>query len=170
YFSISNLPAYDYDSTYSVSVEVQRNNVWLGYQGPACLVSSPAILTEGGPATITQCGTQIASVNTLIASPSIQGVTGYRFRVTNVGDPLAPNQVQDIDRSVNWFILSMHENFTYGGLYLVEVALRGTSGDYTDYGSPCEIMAPAVTTLIDCNAVVLLGTTLVAAQRVQYAT
>nr|MBF0694650.1 T9SS type A sorting domain-containing protein [Flavobacterium sp.] len=170
YFSISNLPAYDYASTYSVSVEVQRNNVWLGYQGPACLVSSPAILTEGGPATITQCGTQIASVNTLIASPSIQGVTGYRFRVTNVGDPLAPNQVQVIDRSVNWFKLSMLETFTYGGLYLVEVAVKGTSGDYTDYGSPCEIMAPPVPSLVDCNAIVPLGTSLVAAQSLQYAT
>src|SRR5690606_27720958 len=115
-------------------------------------------------------GTQIASVNTLIASPSIQGVTGYRFRITNVSDPLAPNQVQVLDRTVHWFKLSMLDTFTYGGIYLVEVAVRGTSGNYTDFGSPCEIMAPAVPTLIDCNAVVPLGTTLVAAQSVQYAT
>src|SRR5690606_30398682 len=170
YFSLSNLPAYDYASTYSVSVEVQLNNIWLGYEGASCLISSPAILSEGGPATITQCGTQIASVNTLIASPSIQGVTGYRFRITNVSDPLAPNQVQVLDRTVYWFKLSMLDTFTYGGIYLVEVAVRGTSGNYTDFGSPCEIMAPAVPTLIDCNAVVPLGTTLVAAQSVQYAT
>ncbi|NMH26432.1 hypothetical protein, partial [Flavobacterium silvaticum] len=38
YFSFTNMASYDYASTYSIQVELQRNGTWLGYYGTACQV------------------------------------------------------------------------------------------------------------------------------------
>jgi hypothetical protein len=147
------LSSYNYARTYSVRVEIQRNGVWLGYYGASCLVSTPAVLNPGGPATVnpSQCGGVIPTISTLIATTSLPNVTGYRFRVTNATDPTAPNQVQVIERGVfNWFALTMLSNFNYGTTYLVEVSIR-TNGAYSAYGSPCAVTSPAVPMLVQCD-------------------
>jgi hypothetical protein len=170
YFTFSQLASYDYATTYSISVELQRNNVWLGYTGEACQVSTPAILSEGGSAQITQCGQTLQSINTLIVTASLPGVTGYRFRITNLSDPSAPNQVQTIDRGhISWFKLSMLASFNYGTTYKVEVAVK-TTGDYSAFGSPCSVTAPLVPTLSNCGATIATSGSLVTAPSMQYAT
>ena len=162
WFSLTMLPQYDYATTYSIRVMVQRNGVWLGYYGPACQVSSPAILDAGGAAQISasQCGITLATINTLIATNSIPNTTGYRFRVTNLTDSSAPNQVQTIDRTLHWFALTMLPTYTYGTTYLIEVAVK-TNGDYSGYGSPCTISTPAVPTLTNCGATIATSGTLI---------
>ncbi|HEX9979605.1 MAG TPA: GEVED domain-containing protein, partial [Flavobacterium sp.] len=74
WFSLNMLASYDYATTYSVRVQIQKNGIWLGYYGPACLVSSPAILDPGGAAQVaaSQCGITLPSISTLIATNSIQ--------------------------------------------------------------------------------------------------
>ena len=162
YFSLPQLASYDYATTYSVRVEVQRNGVWLGYYGSSCLVSSPAVLAPGGAAQVnpSQCGITLATMNTLIATTSLAGVTGYRFRVTNMTDPTAPNQVQTIDRTLHWFSLPMLTKYTYGTTYLIEVAVK-TSGAYSGFGSPCSVTTPAVPALTNCGGVIAAGTSYV---------
>ena len=162
WFSLTMLGQYDYATTYSIRVQVQRNGVWTGYYGPACQVSSPAILDAGGAAQISasQCGITLATINTLIATNSIPNTTGYRFRVTNLTDPSAPNQVQTIDRTLHWFALTMLPTYTYGTTYLIEVAVK-TNGEYSGYGSSCTISTPAVPTLISCGTTIASAGTLV---------
>ena len=162
WFSLTMLAQYDYATTYSIRVQIQRNGVWLGYYGPACQVSSPAILDAGGAAQISasQCGITLATINTLIATNSIPNTTGYRFRVTNLTDPSAPNQVQVLDRNLHWFALTMLPTYTYGTTYLIEVAVK-TNGVYTGFGSPCTISTPAVPTLTNCGATVATAGTLI---------
>jgi hypothetical protein len=156
YFSPTMLASYNYATTYSIRVEIERNGVWLGYFGTSCLVSTPAVLAPGGAATITpgQCGNTLASISTLIATTSLANVTGYRFRVTNGTDPSAPNQVQIIDRgAMNWFALTMLPTYNYGTTYLVEVSIK-TNGVYSAFGSPCAVTAPAVPMLSNCGQAV----------------
>ncbi|RZJ66950.1 MAG: T9SS type A sorting domain-containing protein [Flavobacterium sp.] len=146
-FQLTALATYDYATTYSISVMVRRNGVWLNYYGPSCLVSTPAVLDPGGAASVTpsQCGITLTNISTLIATTSLQGVTGYRFRVTNTTDPTAPNQVQELDRATHWFSLPMLATYAYGTTYTVEVALKtGSSTTYSGYGAPCTITTPAV--------------------------
>lgn len=165
YFSPTMLSSYNYAETYSVRVEIQRDGVWLGYYGPACLVSTPNVLQPGGLASIvpTQCGNQIATISTLIATTSLANVTGYRFRVTNASDITAPNQVQTIDRgSLHWFSLPMLTTFNYGTTYLIEVAVR-TNGVYSDYGSPCAVTSPSVPMLNMCGQTIPTKGTLISA-------
>jgi len=155
YFTLTMLPSYHYDTTYSVRIMVQYNGVWLGYYGPTCNVSSPYVLVPGGAAMVnpSQCGSVLPTIDTHIETTSLHNATGYRFRVTNVSDPSAPNQVQIIDRSIQWFALTMLPSYNYGATYTVEVAIR-TTGDYSSYGSPCSVSAPPAPSLTNCGVVV----------------
>ncbi|SCY67226.1 T9SS type A sorting domain-containing protein [Flavobacterium caeni] len=170
-FRMNMFASYDYAATYSVDIEVQMNGVFVGYYGPSCTVSTPAILAPGGAAQVTpsQCGITLAGMNTLIATSSLAGVTGYRFRVTNLTDTSAPNQVQTIDRTLHWFSLPMLATYTYGTTYRIEVAMR-TNGDYTAFGNPCTVTTPAVPTLVPCGGTIETANSFVTTTSLQHAT
>jgi hypothetical protein len=165
HFTMPEFPSYAYATTYTVEIELQRAGVWLGYYGSSCQVSTPAVLAEGGAASVSpsQCGATLEKINTLIATTSLQGITGYRFRITNLTDPFGPNAVQVLDRTQNWFSLQMLTRYNYGTTYRIEVAVKST-GTYGGYGSPCEVNSPASPTLTNyCGATVPSKTTAVAA-------
>ncbi|RYZ49711.1 MAG: hypothetical protein EOP49_15675, partial [Sphingobacteriales bacterium] len=153
YFTFTNMSSYDYASTYSITVELQRNNVWLGYYGPACKISTPALLDSpngSGSINPSQCGIQIPTISTLIATPSLQGATAYKFRITNATDAQAPGQVQEIERVQNYFALTMLPHYFYGTTYTVEVAIK-TNGQFSIYGAPCAISTPGVPMINNCD-------------------
>ena len=164
HFMMTQFPVYAYATTYTIDIQLQRAGIWQASWGTACIVSTPPILEEGGAGTVSpsQCGITLPKINTLIASGSIQGVTGYRFRVTNLTDPLGPNAVQTIDRTQNWFSLQMLTRYNYGTTYRIEVAVKLT-GAYGGYGSPCEVSSPPPPSLANCGAVIALGTSTVSA-------
>jgi hypothetical protein len=155
WFTLTMLSSYDYGATYSIRVEVQYNGTWLGYYGTACLVSSPAVIAPEGGAQVTgeQCGSTLPTITTIVMTNSIPNATGYRFRITNMNHPLAPSQVQVLDRSIRWFNFTMLPKYNYGTTYQVEVAVKTTSG-YSAFGNPCMISTPAVPTLTNCGATV----------------
>jgi hypothetical protein len=156
WFSLPMLANYDYATTYAIDVQLQRNGVWLGYYGPVCNVSSPAVLSSGGSAQIvgTQCGSTLPAIYSTISTNGMTGVTGYRFRITNMTDISAPNQIQVIDRGGSqWFTLPMLATYAYGTQYMIEVAVK-TTGTYGGYGSPCVVSSPPAPMLINCGATI----------------
>ncbi len=163
WFALTMLQNYDYATTYSVRVMVQRNGVWLGYYGPACTISTPNVLAQGGAAQIQslQCGSTLEAINSLIAASSIPNVTKYRFRVTNITDGTVANPVQVLDRNLHWFAMTMLPTYNYGTTYLVEVAIQ-TNGVFSQYGSPCTITTPEVPMLTVCGTQIPSSGTLVA--------
>jgi hypothetical protein len=163
HFTIPQFPSYDYATTYTVEIQLQRAGIWQTAWGAPCLVSTPAILEEGGAASISasQCGIILTKINTLIATTSIPGVTGYRFRIMNLTDPLSSQAVQQIDRTQNWFSLPMLGRYNYGTTYRIEVAVK-TTGTYSGFGAPCEVSSPYVPMLVNCGASVAHGTTPIA--------
>jgi chitodextrinase len=170
YFSLTALASYQYQRAYSVRVMVQRNGVWLGYYGASCTVSTPQVLVPGGAATInpSQCNSVLPTIGTLIAATSLPKVTGYKFRVTNISDPSAPNQVQIIERShLHWFSLPMLANFNYGTTYTVEIAIR-TTDDYSPYGASCSITTPPVPSLTNCGGAIATENTMITTASINY--
>lgn len=163
HFTMPQFASHDYATTYTIEIELQRAGVWLGYYGTACQISTPAILDEGGAAAISpsQCGITLEKISALIATTSLPGVTGYRFRVSNLTDPLGPNAVQTLDRTQNWFSLQMLSRYNYGTLYRIEVAVK-TTGDFGGFGAPCEVSSPLVPALTNCGGSVSSRTTPVA--------
>ena len=163
HFTMQMFGSYNYATTYTIDIELQRNGVWLGYYGPTCQISTPAILAEGGASAVSalQCGITLPKINTLIATTSIQGVTGYRFRITNLTDLVGPNPVQTVTRTLNWFTLQMLTRYNYGTTYRIEVAVK-TTGDFGGYGSPCEISSPPSPSLTNCEATIATNNTIIA--------
>lgn len=164
HFGMTAFASYQYAATYTIDVQLQRDGVWQNSWGPACTIGTPAILAQGGQGAVipAQCGATLERINTLIATTSLSGVTGYRFRITNLTDPLGPNAVQILDRVVHWFGLHMLPRYNFGTVYRVEVAVK-TTGDFGLYGNPCEVSSPAVPSIENyCGATVPAITTNVA--------
>jgi len=159
HFQLTQLASYEYATTYEISVQVRRNGIWLNYYGPACQISTPAVLDEGGAVAVnpSQCGIVLPTISTLVATTSLPRVTGYRFRITDT----ETNTVQTIDRNHNWFSLTMLESYLYGRTYSVEVAIK-TNGDYSQFGQPCTVSSPALPTLTNCGGSINTATTLIA--------
>ncbi len=156
WFALNMLADYEYATTYTISVELQKAGVWLGYYGSSCGVSSPAILSAGGALQVnpSQCGTTLAGMGSVIATTPMSGATGYRFRVTDVTpNATGDNLIQVKDRSYHWFTLPMLTRYNYGSTYMVEVSVKTTAG-YSAYGTPCYVSTPAVPVLASCGAVV----------------
>jgi hypothetical protein len=161
-FSFTSLPVYDYATTYSIRVMVQRNGIWLNYYGESCLVATPAITAPGGAAQVnpSQCGIELATINTLIATTSLPGVAQYRFRVTDLTDTDGPYTVQILDRPLQWFNLKMLDRYNYGTTYSIEVAVRTNgSSNFTGFGAPCLVYTPAVPLINQCDQVIATAST-----------
>ncbi len=162
WFRLTFLNTYEYNTTYSVAVEVQLNGVWLGYNGNICTISTPNITgaqAQSGVKDI-QCGTTLPGIYSSIGANLLSGVTNYKFKVTNMTNALAPNAVQIIERPSGWFALNMLQSYNYGTTYKVEVAVK-TTEDYGDYGHACTISTPAVPQLAMCGAAVPLDNAVV---------
>jgi hypothetical protein len=163
WFALNMLANYDYATTYTISVELQKAGIWLGYYGTTCAVSSPAILSPTGALQVnpSQCGATLASIGSVVSTTPVSGATGYRFRVTDVTPgATGSNLIQVKDRSYHWFTLPMLTRFNYGSTYLVEVAVKTTAG-YSAYGSACTVITPAAPTLVNCGTIVPTASSLV---------
>ncbi|SCY77572.1 T9SS type A sorting domain-containing protein, partial [Flavobacterium caeni] len=171
HFTIPQFPSHAYATTYTVEIQLQRAGIWQASWGASCLVSTPAILVDGGAGSVnpSQCGITLASINTLIATTSLQGVTGYRFRISDLTNPTGPNAVQTIDRTQNWFSLQMLARYNYGTEYRIEVAVK-TTGTFGGYGAACELSSPAAPTLVNCGGTVAAKHTPIASTSVSGAT
>jgi hypothetical protein len=162
WFAFNMLSAYDYNTPYTISVQVQKDGVWTGYYGATCTVNSPNIAATGvmqiNPS---QCGATLATLGTVIATTPVAGATGYKFRITNTtANATGTNMVQEITRSNHWFTLAMLSRYNYGSSYTVEVAVK-TTGAFTPYGNACTVYSPSAPTLASCGQTVATATTLV---------
>ena len=69
-----------YNTTYTISVSVKKNDIWGGY-GDECTVTTPAF--PNTKIVETQCGNYITNINSTIAANPLTGASGYRFKVVN---------------------------------------------------------------------------------------
>ena len=162
WFAFNMLSSYDYNTPYTISVQVQKDGVWTGYYGATCTVNSPNIAATGvmqiNPS---QCGMTLPTIGTVIATTPVAGATGYKFRITNTtANAMGNNLVQEITRTNHWFTLGMLSRYNYGSSYTVEVAVK-TTGAFTPYGNACTVYSPSAPTLASCGQTVATATTLV---------
>ena len=123
-----------YNTTYTISVAVKKNNVW-GEYGEECTVTTPE-----SPAKIqeAQCGTTLAGLNSPIFSIAKYGATGYRFEITNGGT------VYTYDSVKNYFRLPEVNGplAKYGESFSIRVSIQ-LYGLWQPYGASCTINTPA---------------------------
>ena len=81
WFRLTSLPGGPFfNTTYTISVAVKKNNVWSDF-GDECSVTTPtAPLSK---LIDRQCGTTLASINTYISPYRLWNNTGFRYKVVN---------------------------------------------------------------------------------------
>ena len=123
-------------------------------------------ITTVGPAHVAdnQCNGTVTTFDAGIFSSFVQGATAYRFRVTSASG------TQVIETGNPYFRLNMLNSYNYGISYTVDVSVM-VSGNWTDYGYPCTVMATVPSTrLVNCGATVSNFTTGIYANIVNQAT
>lgn len=135
WFRLTSLPGGTfYNTTYTISVAVKRNNVW-GEYGYACAVTTPAY-----PATKIQngqCGSTLSALNSLISANTVTNISGYRFKVVNGAT------TETIETTSRWFRLtSLPNGAFYNTTYTISVATK-YNGVCGEYGEECMITTPA---------------------------
>ena len=156
-FNLTMLTTYNYSTTYSIEVQLQRNGIWLGYYGNACSITTPssAVSNTSSALIASQCGITLATITTSITTPTKSGAKGYKFRVIN----LRTGFVQEVIKNKNWFALTDLSQYTYGDTYTVEVSVK-TGSVYPAYGNVCTVTAPAVPSLTNqCGLIIPSKTT-----------
>jgi len=139
-FKLTQLAQFAFARTYSIEVAVRHGNDWYPY-GPACVISSPS---PSPTLQSSSCGLTMPSMSSQIYAQNVPFAQGYRFRVTNLLNPL---EVHIIDRTLREFRLD-NFNATSGTTYLVEVAIKNYDGEYLPFGAPCSVTAPTIYTKV----------------------
>lgn len=139
-FNLTQLASYAFSKTYTIEVSVNYGGIWQPF-GAACNVTTPTPLTA---ISSSQCGITMASMGDPIYANLVAFAPGYRFRITNAGNP---SQVYIVDRSLREMRL---ENFQVlsGTTYNIDVAVKNFDGTYLPFGPVCSITAPVLTTKI----------------------
>jgi hypothetical protein len=136
WFRLTSLPTGGtfYNTTYTISVSVKKNNVWGDY-GDACAVTTPVSPVKIQDA---QCGSTLAGLNSPIFSIAKYGATGYRFEVTNRGT------VYTYDSLRNYFRLPQLNGplAKYEESYSIRVSIQ-LYGVWQPYGTSCIINTPS---------------------------
>lgn len=146
YFQLTDLPLYEYGTTYAVRVMLQYNGVWLGYYGSPCTVTTPSLFSGPVAITIPQCGTTLPDRFSPIFVTGPHFISSYEVRITNLTNPFGPFAVQTLVRTVGWFTLKMLSAYDYSTTYSIEVRVK-TTGNYSAYTQPCNVTTPAAPSL-----------------------
>ncbi len=153
YVHLTDLPTYNYGTTYSVRVMLRQGTIWLGNYGASCTVTSPSLATTTGAAAIVSpaCGSTLPTIYASIYTTPQSGVTGYRYRITR--STTSGPEVQILDKTVHYFSLTNLPTYVYGTDYTVEVALKTTGLLYSAFGAPCTFTSP-IPTILTCGTTV----------------
>lgn len=123
-------------ATYLVEVAVKNyDGNYLAY-GPMCSVTCPVLYTK---IQASFCGRTLGAFSDYLYADLVQGVTGYRFKITNMSNTA---DVQILDRPVRSFAMNMLTNVVYNNPYKIEVAIKDAHGDYLPYGPFCTVFTP----------------------------
>ncbi|MBF6629413.1 MAG: T9SS type A sorting domain-containing protein, partial [Proteiniphilum sp.] len=84
------------------------------------------------------CGITITDFYSPLTAHNLPGVTGYKFRVSNLSNPSGVNAVQELTRTANWFSFIDLMSFEFGAEYSIEVSVR-INDQYSAFGNPCSV-------------------------------
>jgi hypothetical protein len=173
WFRLTSLPGVTfYNTAYTISVAVKKNNVWGDY-GTECTVTTPAFPTT--KVQNSQCGVTLASITTFISADAVNAASGYRFKVVNG----ASTEIIEAVSGSRWFRLtSIPGGAFYNTTYTISAASR-YNGVWSDYGSECTVTTPSAPlskiidrqcgmTLASGNATLLYATSVSVAQKYRF--
>jgi hypothetical protein len=133
----SNLPNYDYNTTYNISCQVYDGLGWSSY-GSACNVTTTSEPHTEVQPSMNPCGSTVNMLNTPIYVYAIWNATQYIYEVTDLtGD----DGIQILTKTTKTFKLNELGQYSYGHTYRIRCRVTFKGVTYS-YGSTCDILAP----------------------------
>jgi hypothetical protein len=134
-----------YNTSYTIDVSLQFNQVWSNVYGAACTVTTPVV-----PSTVlapSSCGVTLTQMNSTIRATAVTSATSYEFEVSlmEVGIPVQTTSLIRSSSSFNLLLLSGIA-IKYGTEYRVRIKVKvptviGSQWS-SNYGTACAIFTP----------------------------
>jgi hypothetical protein len=135
------LPSFEFGTTYSVKVRVQRNGVY-GIAGSPCSVTLAIPVTT---IQASQCN-QTVTIEDRVYATSVWNGVMYAFDIYDSEG----NFITTIEKTSNFFRMSEFAT-VYGMTYQVGVRVKRGNGSYGEQGSRCNITLAIPTTSLAAN-------------------
>uniref|UniRef100_UPI0037BEC5C9 putative metal-binding motif-containing protein n=1 Tax=Flavobacterium sp. TaxID=239 RepID=UPI0037BEC5C9 len=138
YFTLTQLTgSIPYSTAYSIRVATKYAGIWGDY-GQSCMVSTGAALTK---VQLSQCGSTLPTIPSLIYADEVIGATTYRFEVSGGG--YGTPRVYTAATNINYFNLTqLSGGALYGTTYSIRVGHK-SGGVWSAYGASCNVTTPA---------------------------
>lgn len=135
YIKLNMLPAYFYNTAYTISAAVQIGGEWSEY-GATCIINTPATPPVTNLRTA-YCGATINTRNDAVYCDVVPAVSTYRFRITSTSG------TQTIDKAVAYFKFKELVGIFSGETVVVDVMTISTNGISSPYGTTCNVTLSA---------------------------
>jgi hypothetical protein len=132
----SNVPLYNYGSTYRMAARALVNGVWTGW-GSLCFVYTTA---QPHAEVMDQCGTTIAAFTTKLRFHAVANAS-YQYELTDLTAGAYNNGVQTLTLGTRLVSLNQFLNWSWGHQYSIRCRLTFKGVTYP-YSTACTINAP----------------------------
>ena len=130
----SNLPLYDYGTTYNISAQADIGGTWTSY-GSSCNITTTA---EPHTEVQFECGNTLNMLNQPIIFFAIWNATSYEYEVTDLtGD----DGTQTLIKSIKSFSLNELGSYSFGHDYSIRCRVTFKGIQYS-YSNACTVSSP----------------------------
>ncbi len=144
-FQITYTNFAEYNTPYSVEVQLRLNQEWTGEYGPACVIITPNV-----PPTqlaFTSCGSTVEQMNQIIRADEIPVATNYAYEISLIeeGIPVETITLTIPNPSFNLLLLS-GISIKYASEYRVRIKVQGPTPNglmwSSTFGETCSVYTP----------------------------
>ncbi len=144
-FQITYTDFAQYNTPYSVEVEVRLNQEWTGSYGPPCTILTPDV-----PNTVlatTSCGTTVSQMNNIIRAVAVPAAINYEYEVSLIEGGVATETITFIRSGASFNLLQLTGiSIKYASEYRVRIKVQVLTPIgllwSTQYGAACSVFSP----------------------------
>jgi len=135
----------EYNTPYSVEVEVRLNQEWMGAYGPACTILTPDV-----PNTVlasTSCGVTVSQMNNIIRAVVVPAAINYEYEVSLIEGGIAVETTTLIRSGESFNLLQLTGiSIKYASEYRVRIKVQVLTPIgllwSTQHGASCSVFSP----------------------------
>lgn len=135
----------EYNTPYSIEVQLRLNQEWTGEYGPACIVITPPV--PNSQLANTSCGSTVVQMNAIIRADVVPVVTNYAYEVSLIEEGIAIETTTLITPNESFNLLQLNGiSIKYASEYRVRIKIQGPTPNglewSTHFGAYCSVFTP----------------------------
>jgi hypothetical protein len=136
----------EYNTPYSVEVELRLNSEWMGTYGSACIISTPDV--PNTVLTTTSCGANLAQMNNIIRAVVVPSALNYEYNVALIEGGFAVESTSLVRPGESFNLLQLTGiSIKYASEYRVSIRVQVPTSSGPQWstvpGPECSVFTPA---------------------------